>query len=84
MFSIGNSRSPSPNEFNESLGASGKQEIPFKFNTTADFFAKQNEVRRNKIINDSFVLTEERIDKGSKIDATFSGTTCVVAWISRK
>lgn len=37
---------------------------------------------RDKNIKNAFTLTQDKLDYNSKIDVTFSGTTCVMLYLS--
>jgi serine/threonine protein phosphatase PrpC len=41
------------------------------------------ETKRDQLIKNSFTLTQDKLDTNSKIDATFSGTTCVMCFLSK-
>ena len=47
-----------------------------------DQFLTENFAKSEKAIKESFVITQEKLDMSSKIDATFSGTTCVMCFLS--
>jgi len=50
---------------------------------TGDEWLNSDESKREKLIKSSFTLTQDKLDINSKIDCTFSGTTCVMCFLSQ-
>lgn len=54
-----------------------------EINMNAEEFLGLSNKNRDKHIKESFTLCQDKLDAVSKIDAVFSGTTCVVCYISK-
>lgn len=52
-----------------------------KFSTGEEWFKSDHNLR-DKHIKESFVLTQDKLDRNPKIDAIFSGTTCVMCFMT--